>query len=345
MPRLPFEVDEDQLADFPLLTQDLSRVETTLIPEVHGRPSLTEMVQHLFPRVAKLVRPTLLFMSHYLCRDPDTPADDRAIEAATMVEFLHVGTLCHDDVMDEADRRRDRPSVNARWGNVQAILSGNFLLGSSVDIAARLGRAEAGIVAFTFTQMCRGQMIETEDLFDTGRTDEAYLEAITGKTAVLLGSACQFGALEADASDAVVESFRKFGLLFGIAFQINDDILDFTEDAETLGKPAGKDALEGVYTLPLLRTMEKDPSIKARLSEQMTEEDVQAVRASVTGNGGLREAADSALAYYEEAELALAEAGVAERPGATALRAFCRGMLTAADHYASGTFAESGSRP
>jgi geranylgeranyl pyrophosphate synthase len=285
--------------------------------------------------VPKLVRPSLTLMSAYTWADPSRPVCERVIEAAAMLELVHVGTMCHDDVMDEAEARRARPSVNARWGNVTAILSGDFLLASAVEIAARLGAPEAAIIAATFRRLCTGQMMETRDLFQPSRTRESYFAAVTGKTATLLSSACRMGALEAGADAASVDRAGRFGLHFGIAFQINDDILDWTASAEILGKPAVKDAAEGVYTLPLLCAMDRSAELRAIIESGRIVERLPRIRDLVLESGGLGESARIAEEHVRTAEQALAD-------GPTAVEAvhglldFAYGMLGAMDTWGRG---------
>jgi heptaprenyl diphosphate synthase len=316
-----------------LLADDLSRVERALLLEV-GEASLTEPVQHLFGGVPKLVRPSLTLMSAYVWADRLCPANQRVIDAATALELVHVGTMCHDDVMDEAEARRARPSVNARWGNAMAVLTGDFLLASAAEIAARLGAREAGIIAATFRGLCTGQMIETRDLYKPSRTRESYFAAITGKTATLLSSACRMGALEAGASGVGVEHAGQFGLHFGIAFQINDDILDWTSSPEVLGKPAAKDAAEGVYTLPLLCAMDRCAELRALIDSGRIVDGLPRIRDLVLISGGLAESARIAEDHIRTAEQVLTGATLAAGM-VKGLLDFAYGMLGAVETWRS----------
>ncbi|HEX2715945.1 MAG TPA: polyprenyl synthetase family protein, partial [Candidatus Acidoferrales bacterium] len=250
------------------------------------------------------------------------------------LELVHVGTMCHDDVMDEAETRRARPSVNARWGNALAVLTGDFLLASAAEIAARLGAHEAEIIAATFRELSTGQMIETRDLYNASRTRESYFAAVTGKTAALLSSACRMGALEAGANGGGVERSARFGLYFGIAFQINDDILDWTSSPEVLGKPAAKDAAEGVYTLPLLCAMERCSELRALIASGRVVDCVPRIRELVMLSGGLAESARLAEDHMRIAEQALAGATPAPEM-VKGLLDFARGMLGAVETWSS----------
>jgi heptaprenyl diphosphate synthase len=321
-----------QYGVFPNLGADLSRVERALLLEVEDRPDLTEIVQHLFDGIPKLVRPTLALMAAYACSDPICPVSKRVIDAATAIELTHVGTMCHDDVMDEADTRRGRASVRARWGNVMAILNGDFLLASASEIAAELGAKEARILGTTFRRLCTGQMIETRDLYNPSRTVESYFAAIAGKTATLLGSACRIGVLEAGGDEEAAERAASFGEHFGIAFQINDDLLDLTASSETLGKAAGKDVLEGVYTLPVLLAREECPELRTLLDPPMASERIPLIRELVCNSGALMRSAGIAEGHMREAEATLDDHTI-PADSAEALLDFARGIVRELDRY------------
>jgi heptaprenyl diphosphate synthase len=171
------------------------------------------------------------------------------------VELVHLGSLYHDDVMDDATTRRTVESVNAKWGNLQAILAGDFLLARASEIAASLGTEVAGLLAATIGRLCEGQILELQHTYNTARTEEAYLRSIAGKTASLYATACRIGAIVGGLPAAHIEALTEFALSYGMAFQIVDDVLDVVATDEQLGKPAGHDLVEGVYTLPVIRSL------------------------------------------------------------------------------------------
>ena|SRR5437763_5421463 len=177
------------------------------------------------------------------------------VQGAVAVELVHLGSLYHDDVMDDADTRHGVPSVNARWGNLVAIVAGDFLLARASEIAASLGTEVAALLAATIGRLCEGQVAEVQTAFDAGRTESAYLAAIAGKTASLYSAACRIGALTAGLDRPLVDCLTSFGHAFGMAFQVRDDVLDIVGSEASLGKPAGHDMVEGVYTLPVIRTL------------------------------------------------------------------------------------------
>ena len=179
---------------------------------------------------------------------------------------MHLGSLYHDDVIDESDTRRGVETVNAKWGNLQAILAGDFLLSKASEIAASLGTEVAGLLARTIGWLCQGEIEQLRHTYDTDRTEDSYFSSINGKTATLFGTAARIGGLVAGLDRPIVETLTEWGSAFGMVFQIVDDILDITGTSEGLGKPAGHDMVEGVYTLPVLRTLAMDHGVGDELA-------------------------------------------------------------------------------
>jgi heptaprenyl diphosphate synthase len=294
---------------FPYLQHDLDRVQRQLAPTVDGYPQITAMLRHLFGAVPKLIRPTLSLMSAYAVDgDEQRPTTARVIDAAALVELMHVGTLCHDDVMDEADTRRGRPSTNAKWGNYLAILAGDYLFGVACEAAATLGSRQTIIVAQTMQALVGGQMIETIDRYNPDRTEQSYYDAARGKSGHMFACACMLGALEAGATDAQVDAFGRFGRAYGVAFQINDDVLDLVQDSQRLGKPAGQDILEGVYTLPVIHAIAAQPCLRAMLAEPLDAAQIRRIHTALEECGAIQTASAVAAEHLGQAVEALTEA-------------------------------------
>jgi heptaprenyl diphosphate synthase len=180
---------------------------------------------------------------------------EAVVQGAVSVELVHLGSLYHDDVIDEAESRRGVESVNARWGNLVAIVAGDFLLARASEIAASLGSEVSALLAATIGRLCEGEVAELQQAYNPSRSESSYLAAITGKTASLMSTSCRIGALTAGADRAEVDAVTRFGQAFGITFQILDDILDLVGTEEGLGKPSGHDLVEGTYTLPVIRAL------------------------------------------------------------------------------------------
>ncbi|MFE7559152.1 polyprenyl synthetase family protein [Kitasatospora sp. NPDC057500] len=234
------------------LQKDLVRVRealhSLLIPP-HSR--IREPVLHAVENAGHLLRPTLVLLCSYLLDDEvGGRTRRRVIEGAAVVETLHIATLHHDDVIDEAQIRRGEPSINAKYGNAIALLAGDYLLARCMQGAAALGRAQLLTMAETLTDMCVGQMLESTQLHDPTRSEADYFAAISGKTARLLRSAAATGALQSKAGRGEREALESFGHNLGMAFQIWDDILDIC--SRETGKQQAKDILNGVYTLPVI---------------------------------------------------------------------------------------------
>ncbi|HET6964377.1 MAG TPA: polyprenyl synthetase family protein [Acidimicrobiales bacterium] len=239
----------------PGIEVSLARVEETLREATAGEdPFLSEVAGHLVRAGGKRLRPALVVAAAQACgADPDVPND--VVQGGVAVELVHLGSLYHDDVMDEATSRRGVESANAKWGNLVAILAGDFLLARASEIAASLGTEVAALLARTIGQLCEGEVGQLRYAFDTGRTEEAYLASIGGKTASLMATAARIGGLTAGAPRPFVEALTDYGYSVGMTFQIWDDVRDLVSTEDDLGKPAGHDMVEGTYTLPVLRAL------------------------------------------------------------------------------------------
>jgi len=305
------------------MTADLERTEQELQRQVASANGfVTEIAAHLISAGGKRLRPGFAMASAAVEDDSPRPASQEAILGGCAVELVHIGSLYHDDVMDGAESRRSVKSVNARWGNLRAILAGDYLLGRASEIAASLGAEVAGILAATITQLCEGQIQELQSAYDTQRSIENYEQSIGGKTAALLATACRIGAIVGGVRRPVVESLTEFGQSYGMAFQVVDDILDLVSDEQDAGKPVGNDLLEGTYTLPVILALE-EAGVAERLSPLLTPEisDVQRdlARDLVRRSSGVRTAADVAQGYADKAAGALSS--LPDTPAARALRA------------------------
>jgi heptaprenyl diphosphate synthase len=231
------------------------------------------------------------------------------------VELVHLGSLYHDDVMDEATTRHFVESVNARWGNLQAILAGDYLLAKASEIAAGLGTEVAGLLAATIARLCEGQLTELQDTFNAARTEERYFRSIAGKTAALFATACRIGGIVAGLPRDRIEALTTFGRAYGMAFQIVDDVLDVVATDEELGKPSGHDMVEGTYTLPVLRVLADEPTgeLKQLLGSPLTDADRIRARDLVRAHpSAVATSVDDARAHADQAVAALGPAAATE---------------------------------
>lgn len=306
----------------PSMADDLARVEQRLLDAVSTTdPFLTEIATHLITAGGKRVRPGFGIAAAATALTVDAPASEEAITGGVAVELVHLGSLYHDDVMDEADVRRTVDSVNARWGNLKAILAGDFLLARASELAASLGVEVAGLLANTISRLCEGQLLELQHAFDVERTEPLYLRSIEGKTASLLASSCRIGGLVAGVPRDNVEALTTFGHSYGMAFQIVDDVLDLVASEAQLGKPAGHDLEEGVYTLPVLLTLDGPNGAELRSLLGGPVDPTQRDRAAelVRDGDGIERAIRQATGYADRGRAALST--LPASPGVTGLKA------------------------
>lgn len=289
-------------AALELVAEDLERVER-LIEEASRASTgfLTDAATHLTKAGGKRLRPALLLLASRLGSGPN-----RSVYLiAAAVELTHMATLYHDDVIDDADLRRGVPSANEKWGNTVAILSGDYLFARASVLAAEVGGEIPRLLSRSIAEVIQGQVRELEASFDTRRTQEHYLATIKGKTASLLEATTRVGAVLGDCESGVVDALAEFGLSFGFAFQIADDLLDLAATREDLGKPPGTDLRDGVYTLPVILALSSNGSLASRLAPNP---DVKEVLEDVTSTGAFGKALAMAEEYGERAMAALARA-------------------------------------
>ncbi len=230
--------------------EGVARVEDLMSTELGKADELmAEAVQHLFQAGGKRFRPLFTVLSASLGPQPDHP--DGAI-AGAVIELVHLATLYHDDVMDEAQVRRGADSANARWGNNIAILAGDYLFATASRLVSRLGPDAVRVIADTFAQLVTGQMRETRGAVTGADEVEHYLKVVYEKTACLIAASGRFGATFSGADEEQIERLARLGGIVGTAFQISDDIIDIDSDPDESGKLPGTDLREGVHTLPVL---------------------------------------------------------------------------------------------
>jgi len=238
-------------AEFAADVRDgVDRIERLMETELRGADDLmTEAVLHLFEAGGKRFRPLFTVLSAQLGPRPDAP---EVTIAGAVIELVHLATLYHDDVMDEAQVRRGAQSANARWSNNVAILAGDYLFATASRLVSRLGPQAVRVIAETFAQLVTGQMRETRGAAGGADPIEHYLKVVHEKTACLIGAAGRFGAMFSGADEHQIERLDRLGGIVGTAFQISDDIIDIDSDPDESGKLPGTDLREGVHTLPVL---------------------------------------------------------------------------------------------
>ena len=305
-------VSESPLHQLPGMAGYRARVEERLVGVVAAEDELmAQMGGHLITAGGKRARP-LFTVASAAALAPDAASIDAAvtddvIRGGVSVELVQVGSLCHDDVIDEAETRRGVESVNLRWGNLKAILAGDFLLAKASEIAASLGTEVAGLLAATIGKLCEGEVNELRHAYDPARTIESYLIAIEGKTAALFATACRVGGIVGDLPRDQIDRLTDFGRLYGMAFQIVDDVLDVIATDEQLGKPAGHDIAEGIYNLPVLHALEElGGDLGVLLGGPIDGADLDSARRLVKTSRGVERSIDLARRSIDDAVEALA---------------------------------------
>jgi heptaprenyl diphosphate synthase len=260
----------------------VGRIEQLMDTELRSADAvMTDSLTYLFRAGGKRFRPLFTVLSAQIGPNPD--AGEVTI-AGAVIELVHLATLYHDDVMDEAEVRRGTPTANVRWGNNVAILAGDYLFATASRLVSRLGPDAVRLIAETFAQLVTGQMREGRGAAEGVDSVEHYLKVVYEKTACLISAAGQFGAMFSGADADQVERLSRLGGIVGTAFQISDDIIDIDSDSHESGKLPGTDIREGVHTLPMVYALREPGPEAARLRELLSGpvEDDEAVAEALT---------------------------------------------------------------
>ncbi|MBK5307652.1 MAG: polyprenyl synthetase family protein [Frankiaceae bacterium] len=313
----------------PELAASISRGLTAVEARLHevvgsAHPLLAASARHLVSAGGKRVRPMLTLLASHL-GDPATPA---VIDAAVVVELTHLATLYHDDVMDEADVRRGAPSANTRWTNTVAILTGDYLFARASDLTAGLGTEVTHIQSRTFARLVEGQIAETAGPLDGIDPVHHHLKVLADKTGSLIATSARLGAMLAGAPERDVETVARFGELYGLAFQLSDDLIDISSEAAESGKTPGTDLREGIRTLPVLLVLGGSDAEGARLRELLAGDLTDDGRLTealglLRAHPAMDEARSQLVAYTDEARAVAGE--LPDGP--------CRGALLALTEF------------
>ncbi len=284
---------------------------------------INQIADHIISAGGKRLRPMLVVLASRACGG--APTDHHQL--AAIIEFIHTSTLLHDDVVDESDLRRGRSTANALWGNAPSVLVGDFLYSRSFQLMVELDHMEVmRILADTTNRIAEGEVLQLLHVHNPDTDEAAYLRVIERKTAVLFAAGTQLGALASGADADTQQKLYDYGMNLGYAFQIADDVLDYTANAADLGKNLGDDLAEGKATLPLIHAIAHSAeSTSSRLREIVENGDGNAmpeVLAAIRATGGLEYSQQRAAEYAEAAERALD--GLPENDAIAALRGLAR---------------------
>ena len=250
---------------FALIGSEMTLVERELTQQLSSQVQAVDYLgEYIRSAGGKRVRPALLLLSNYACSG--RASDPNVVRLAAVMEMLHTATLVHDDIIDNAVVRRNRPSVNAKFGNQSAVLMGDWLYMSAFETSLQERSLRILDILTRLTRlMTEGELIQLTTIGKIDITENQYFDILKRKTAYLFSACCEVGALIARASDEQVSALAEYGLNLGIAFQLADDLLDFTSDETILGKAAGADLIEGKLTLPLILLRNSDPEMADQL--------------------------------------------------------------------------------
>ena len=258
-----------------LVGEDLAQVNEVILTRMHSRVQLIpELAGHIIAAGGKRLRPLITLACARMCGY----AGGRHVKLAACVEFIHTATLLHDDVVDESDLRRGNATANAVWGNQASVLVGDFLFSRAFQLMVEDGSLRVlDILSSASAVIAEGEVLQLLTTNDTATTEDAYLEVVSAKTAALFAAAARIGAVVPDRPRAEEDALESFGRNLGIAFQLTDDVLDYSAHQATLGKTVGDDFREGKITLPIVlafrRGNEQERSFWKRTLEEGDQSD------------------------------------------------------------------------
>jgi octaprenyl-diphosphate synthase len=295
---------------FSVIAKELVQVEAEFERQARSNVQvIAYLADYLRESGGKRVRPALTILSNYAVGGDGSRYN--SIRMATVMEFLHTATLVHDDIIDAADTRRNRPTVNALCGNETAVLMGDWLYMSAFETSlAERSLPILDILTRVTRKMTEGELLQLTTLGRTDVSESQYLDIIQRKTAFLFSACCEVGAILGNASEAEQAALAEYGMNLGMAFQLTDDLLDFTSTDDALGKGTGVDLLGGKVTLPLIHLVANEPAMRDVIQTVMTNASYESVsrnelHQAVERVGGIEIARAQAERYATAAQSAL----------------------------------------
>ncbi|UII54639.1 heptaprenyl diphosphate synthase component II [Cytobacillus spongiae] len=286
---------------YSFLNSDLTIIEKALEDTIQAQaPLLRQASLHLLQAGGKRIRPVFVLLAGKF-GDYDM---DVMKKVAVSLELIHMASLVHDDVVDDAELRRGKPTIKAKWDNRIAMYTGDYIFARSLELITTINKPEAHqILAHTIVEVCIGEIEQIKDKYRVDQHLKDYLRRIKRKTALLIAASCQLGAIASGVDEKLHKKLFQFGYYVGMSFQITDDILDFTATEKELGKPAGSDLLQGNITLPVLFAMEDDKirAEVAKVNESMKPEDIQTLIQSIKDSGAIQKSIQMSNQYLDKA--------------------------------------------
>ncbi|MGL5348627.1 MAG: polyprenyl synthetase family protein [Peptostreptococcaceae bacterium] len=288
--------------DYPIVQKEIEAVNKLIAQNAKCKDKIIEnSILELLNSGGKMLRPAFTIIASNF----GNYNEERTHALAAVMEMFHMATLVHDDIIDEAEFRRGNETIQSKYGKNYAVYIGDYLFCLCFKILATTSSIERGIDVDTkvMSRICLGEIEQLNSRFDTNVSVKKYLQRVSGKTAELFSLSMYIGAAESSCDKKVSRLFWNIGHNIGMAFQIIDDILDYTSTSEIIGKEAGKDLKEGVYTLPLILAMNKNPkAFEGVLNKDgYTDEEVRNIIKIVDENNGIKEAMNIAQKYSQKA--------------------------------------------
>lgn len=298
----PFSLERLDSTLAERISRDLIAVEEKLLASATTTdPFISEVASHLAQAGGKRLRPMLCLIAGQVGK----PTDE-LLDAAVVVEITHLATLYHDDVMDEAEKRRGADSVNERWNNTLAILTGDFLFAKASQILAKLGPEAVLLQAETFERLVSGQIHETVGPDEDVDSIHHYLQVLSDKTGSLIATSARFGGMFSGLPAPALNALSAYGEALGVAFQIADDILDIASESKDSGKTPGTDLKEGILTLPMLFVLDagrvEDETLIELLGKPLTDTETDLSLSLLRQHAAMRQARDEAEKYIQIAK-------------------------------------------
>ncbi|OAT84032.1 heptaprenyl diphosphate synthase component II [Bacillus sp. MKU004] len=286
---------------YSFLKTDIDQIEKELETAIESDSRLLNQASlHLLQAGGKRIRPVFVLLSAKF-GEYDI---DSVKNAAVALELIHMASLVHDDVIDDAELRRGKPTIKSQWDNRIAMYTGDYIFARGLEYMTNIKNPEAHqILSHTIVELCKGEIAQIKDKYRCDQNLRDYLLRIKRKTALLIAVSCQLGAIASGAPEEVHRRLFRFGYHVGMSYQITDDILDLTASEEELGKPAGSDLWQGNITLPVLYAME-DPALRSeieRVSENTSAEAMKKVIAAILASDAIERSHRVSRMYLDKA--------------------------------------------
>ena len=283
------------------LSDELDSVGLLLEDHLNSKhDAVNEICRYLSGYRGKMLRPSLVLLSWRSVQENTVVSED-VLRAAGVVELIHLATLVHDDVLDEADIRRGGQTINSLWGNEGAVMLGDYLLSSAFHLCSTIRNPDLNILLGEVTNtLCAGELVQLYHRNDVGLALSEYYQIIRDKTASLISAACKIGGILGGADRQTVYDLGVFGISVGTAFQIRDDLIDILSDSRSAGKPIGRDTAKGKMTLPAILMLKNNPACFTKLKESLENDDPACLKTMLIESSSIRLSQETVCRFVRE---------------------------------------------